>query len=212
MQIASWLLATSTLVVPPAGPAAGTPAAEASATVVMAEQQRPRQIGPAVTQTPSRRVGIGGGLAVSNYGISGSARYWFSRHVGVSMQAGWYRPRAYNTGYTTANQSSTITATPSLMVMFNQTDPDREVSLRPYVGAGVTYARATRPSQTPTTPGATYSGMTPQGFGGTEILFRDYENLALSAEATYYKLPVSFVNARQVNGLNFQVTAHFYLK
>lgn len=221
MQIASWLLVTSTLAGPTVGPAPAAPAIQptpspsASFAPPVAAQQR-RAVAPAVVTAPPHRLGVGGSLQVSNYGINASTRYWFSRHVGLSMAAGWYRPRQYGyTGYTTQPASSTIGATPSVMVTFGQTDPNREVSLRPYAGVGVSYLRATsRPGQVFGAPpsSVTYSSTSPVGLGGTEILFRDYPKFTLSAEGTYYRLPAQFVNRANVDGLNFQVAAHFYLK
>jgi outer membrane protein W len=222
MQIASWLLVTSALVAPPPShPATNAPVVRAEpatpAASFVAGQQRATSVAPVGSSTMAHRFGIGGSLAVSNYGIGGSTRYWFNKHVGVSMSAGWFRPRgyAYTTGYTTqVPRSSTVLATPSLMVMFNQTDPNRAVSLRPYVGIGVSYVHALGGATNPITglAASTYSSTTPQEFGGTEMFFRDHPNLAISAEATYYRLPTAFVNRYYVNGLNFNVAAHFYLK
>lgn len=197
MQIASLLLVTATLVAPP--PPAAPPAAQQRATMAPS------------AQTPSHRLGFGGSLAVSNYGVGGSTRYWFSRHVGVSMAAGWYRPRYY--GYQPAVRSSTVMAMPSVMVTFNSTDPDRAVSLRPYVGVGVSFMHATGfSSQTIQVPSNAYSSTTPVGLGGTELFFRDHPSLTLSVDGVYYRLPSQFVNRANVNGLNIQVSAHFYLK
>jgi len=220
MQIASWLLVTSTLVAPsPAPPATNAPVIRVApappAASFDAAQQR-QTVAPANSSMAAHRLGVGGSLAVSNYGISGSSRYWFSKHVGLSMSAGWFRPRGYgySTGVATqAQRSSTLSATPSLMVTFNSTDPGRAVSLRPYVGVGVSYVRATsQPVQAASAAAGTYSSTTPQEFGGAEMFFRDHPNFALSAEATYYRLPAQFVNRYYVNGLNFNIAAHFYLK
>lgn len=218
MQVALWLLVTSTLVpsVPPAtatAPAVSVTAAQPAATPDAAQQRA--QITPTSAASPAHRVGFGGSLAVSNVGVGGSTRYWFSKHVGVSMAAGWSRPRRYGyNGYVvpTAN-SSTVTAMPSVMVSFGQTDPDRAVSLRPYAGMGVSYVHATsRPGQLTNVPAGTYSNTTPVEFGGAEIFFRDHPRFALSVDGVYYRLPLQFVNRYYVNGLNVQVAAHFYLK
>ena len=208
MPTASLLLVTSLL-----APGASFLPTAVPATPVAAAQQRATM---APTSTgPSHRLGFGGSLAVSNYGVGGSTRYWFTKHVGLSMAAGWYRPRQY--GYTTYSvpSSSTVMAMPSVMVTFGATDPNREVSLRPYFGVGVSYLHATT-GLTPVTglpsSALTYSSTTPVGLGGTELFFRDHPNFTLSVDGVYYRLPVQFVNRAYVNGLNFQVSAHFYLK
>ena len=218
MQIASWLLVTSTLVLPPARPATTAPdtgvTAAQPATPVDAAQQRTPLV-PSGAKSPSHRIGLGGSVAVSNYGIGGSTRYWFSKHVGVSMAAAWLRPRQYGySGYAAQTaSSSTVMASPSLMVTFSQTDPDRAVSLRPYAGVGLSYVHATsRPGQPANVPAGTYSNTMPIEFGGVELFFRDHPNFALSVDGTYYRLPSQFVNRYYVNGLNVAVAAHFYLK
>jgi outer membrane protein W len=218
MQIASWLLVTSTLVAPAVRPATtattiGLEPAPPAVSVSAADsaQQRATMAPPAAT-TPSHRLGFGGSLAVSNQGFSGSTRYWFSTHVGLSMAAGWYRPRLY--GYSQAGtSSSTLMAMPSLMVTFSSTDPNREVSLRPYLGAGVSYLHATtNVNQVVALPGTTYSSTTPVALGGTELFFRDHPSLTVSVDGIYYRLPSQFVNRANFDNLNVQVSVHFYLK
>jgi outer membrane protein W len=218
MQIASWLLVTSTLVAPAVRPATTAPVVRLTtappAVSFDAAQQR-ATVATSAAPSQAHRLGFGGSLAVSNYGVGGSTRYWFSKHVGLSMAGGWYRPRqyGYSTYSTRTSSSSTVTASPSLMVTFNSTDPNREVSLRPYLGVGVSYMHATsQPSQTTGVTAGTYSSTTPVGLGGVELFLRDHPSLTLSVDGTYYRLPSQFVNRANVNGLNFQVSAHFYLK
>jgi hypothetical protein len=149
--------------------------------------------------------------------VSGSTRFWISKHVGLSMTAGWLRPPQYGyAGYQNQVQvrsSSTLMASPSVLVTFNSTDPNREVSLRPFVGTGVTYMHATsRTTQPAGVTSTTFDATMPMALGGSEIFFRDHPRLTLSAEGVYYRVPVSFVNRAYVSGLGFQVSAHFYLK
>jgi len=201
MLIAPLLFITSTMAPPVPAPAA--PAA----------QQRPT-VAPAAMNAPVHRLGFGGSLAVSNVGVAGSTRYWFSKHVGVSLYAGWYRPRVYGySGYSSpVTRPSTISATPSLMVTLGSTDPGRPVSLRPFVGVGASYMHATNALVPVAGVTQTSSAWSPMALGGSEFFFRDHPSLSLSAEATYYRVPSTFLNARSVGGLNFQVGVHFYLK
>jgi len=219
MQIVSWLLVTSTLAAP-AVPATKAPATQpevaAPAVSFVAPQQRPTTA-PLSASSPARSIGLGGALSVSNYGISGSTRYYFNTHLGVAVSGGWFRPRtAYASYYTPGSPvvqrtSSTVMASPSLIYSFNETDPNREVSLRPYAGLGLGYIRATRPSG-PISPGYSYSATSQHASFGSEIFFRDHPNFALSAEAIYYNIPNRFLNRYYVDGMNFQVAATFYLK
>jgi len=220
MQIASWLLVTSTLAVPPAPPTTA-PAGEAMRPAVSfaADQQR-ATIGPVPSQfSPARRLGLGGSIAVSNRGIAGSTRYFFNKHLGAGISAGWYRPYAGYSSYSTANNpvirtTSTVQASPMVIYSFNETDQNREVSLRPYITAGAGYLRATRPLGTTTNGSNTYSltGTSEYASFGSEIFFRDHPNFALSAEAIYYNIPTNFLNRYYTDGMNFQIAATFYLK
>jgi hypothetical protein len=219
MQIVSWLLVTSSLAAP-AAPATNAPATQpevsAPAISFAAPQQRPTMAPLPSASTPARSIGLGGGLSVSNYGISGSTRYFFNKHVGFAISGGWYRPRTYATYYTPnsaieARTSSTVMASPSMIISFNETDPNREVSVRPYVGIGAGYIRASRPSGL-RAPGYSYSATSQHASFGSEIFFRDHPNFALTAEAIYYNIPNDFMNRMYVDGLNFQVGATFYLR
>jgi len=229
MQLASWVLVSSTLVAPPARPATTGTAVSADqgrpAVTFAAPQQRGTIARPPVTSSPTYRFGLGGSVVMSNYGIGASARYWFNKHIGVSAMTQWRPGREYSTYspftgvLSTVQTSSTISATPSVMVMLNETDSNREVSFRPYMGVGSGYIRGSRfasqgvPGATPgVATSVTYSGRTDQAYGGTEMFFRDYPSLAISAEMIYVNVPRNFVNRYTTDGLNFQVAAHFYLK
>jgi hypothetical protein len=219
MQIASWLLVTSTFAAPaPATNAA--PAADQTPAVSYAAAQQRATVGPLPAQfSPARRFGLGGSLSVSNRGIAGSTRYFFNKHLGAGINAGWSRPRTYYSTYYTANQnpivtSSTVQASPIVIYSFNETDSNREVSLRPYVTAGAGYLRASRPGgQTiAASSGYSYSGTSEYASFGSEIFFRDHPNFALSAEGIYYNIPKNFLNRYYTDGMNFQIAATFYLK
>jgi len=226
MQIASWLLVTSTLIAAPAPrPSTNDTAVTADQTAQhtnFAAQQRATIAATPANSSPVYRFGLGGNIVVSNYGIGASSRYWFTKHIGVAGLASWSPARRYNqysylTGSTqTFETSSTISASPSVMFMLNQTDENREVSLRPYFGIGAGYIHATRGTAPiitgPTGTTVTYSGMTEHAYGGAEMMFRDYPNLAISGELIYYNIPNTFLNRIYMDGLNFQIAAHFYIK
>jgi hypothetical protein len=221
MQIASWLLVTSTLAAPPA-PATNATASTgdvARPAVSFAADQQRATIGPLPAKfSPARTFGLGGSLMVSNTGIFGSTRYFFNSHLGAGISAGWMRPRTIYRTYYTANQnpiltSSTVSASPIVVYSFNETDSNREVSLRPFVTAGAGYLHASRPEgQLPGPNGYSYTAVSKYASFGSEIFFRDHPNFALSAEAIYYDIPKNFLNRYYVDGMNFQISASFYLK
>ena len=163
-------------------------------------------------RTPGERphtVGLGGQMGVSNRGGGGGLRYFFGNRLGANFEVAWYRPR-----YTATTSGSTFAVLPSIIFMLTDPDPTRDVDIRPYVGGGVSYVRSSRPVTT--APGQTTSlrrsGTGGQAFGGVELTFREADYLTISIEGTYYKLPVSYVNANVVGGFNYVLAFHFYLK
>jgi hypothetical protein len=63
-------------------------------------------------------------------------RYWFGQRVGIDFTAGYYRHRL-----TPTLTASSTQVMPSVLVMFTEPDPSRDVDVRPYAGGGVNYAR-----------------------------------------------------------------------
>lgn len=162
------------------------------------------------TQPPPNRphqVGIGSSISVSNRGAGGAVRYWFGERVGVSVSAIYYRSPSYARSYS----SSTFSAAPSVLVMLAPQNQTRDIDLRPYVGAGLSYVRATRSLAGSGLP-ARQSGTGGQAFAGAEITFREAPNFTISIEGVYYRLPVRFVNADVVDGFNMLMGVHIYLK
>ena len=224
MQIATWLFVASTLVSPAPAPAPTTLVIHSATTAShpaasFAGGQQRATVAPIGGITgPSNRFGLGGALSVSNLGINGSVRYWVTKHVGVSMDAGWFRPYGYQTynsvyGATAGITPSTMLASPSVMVRFGTTDPNRAVSFRPYAGGGVTYAHATSVIQTTATSSAfSRSLTTSHEFAGAEMFFRDHPNLALNFEGIHTDLPGVFASRQSLTRTTFVVGATFYLR
>ncbi len=154
-------------------------------------------------------IGVGGQMGVSNRGGGGGLRYFFSDRFGTNFEVAWYRSR-----YTATTTGSTFAVLPSVVFMLTDPDPTRDVDIRPYVGGGVNYVRASRPIAT--APGQTTSlrrsGAGGQAFGGVELTFREADFLTISLEGTYYRLPVNYVNANVVGGFNYVLAFHFYLR
>lgn len=172
---------------------------------------------PAQEQAPARsavdrphRFGLGATMTASNRGAGGAMRYWFGEYVGVDFSAQWYRPR-----YTVASGSrgSTFQAIPSVVILLKKPNLTRDVDLRPYVGGGLNYVRSTRPLANPSqTAAARSSGVGGQVFGGVEMTFREAPQVTISGEAVYYKLPINYVGASMIGGMNYIMAVHFYLK
>jgi hypothetical protein len=207
MQIVPWLLATSTLIAPAPRPVTGTLAINpADATPAVSFQRTTRTPAGASTQTRMHRLGLGGTVTVTNRGAGASFRYWANSHLGLSMSANWTQS-PFRT--TTGGRNSALQASPSVMYLFLRPDPDREVDIRPYVGAGMTFSRASLPVTASRT--SSYRGTVAQAYTGVELSFKEYRDMTISAEWMYQGLPDNYVSA--YNGRStFLVAVHFYLR
>jgi hypothetical protein len=204
MQFATLLLVTSTL----AAPTAARPSIDP--TIGARLMQRATSTTPQQTERP-HQFGVGASLTASTRGAAGDVRYWFNDHIGMNMTAGWYRSY-YETP--SGDRPSTIHASPSIIYLIGKPNYTREVDIRPFVGGGPSYLRASRPVVSPTgnilTSESSGTGM--HAFGGAEMTFKDADQVALSAELIYYRLPVRLASRSSLDGLNYLVAVHFYLK
>ncbi len=171
------------------------------------DQQGPQQQGERAAPPDERphRMGIGPALTAGSGGAGASMRMFFNDRIGVDFTAGWSSPRTPNmTG-------STFYVTPSFHFMLKRSDDLASVDIRPYVGGGFNYVRSSyRPVTTPYTEAA--SGIGGQVYGGAEITFEGAQWVTISAEGRYYSLPVRTVNANMIDGMNFVMMFHFYLR
>jgi len=118
----------------------------------------------------------------------------------------------YRTIRTNDATGSTFAVLPSVIVMLTKPDDTRQVDVRPYVGGGVNYVRSTRPVSFSSSNQVRASGVGGQAFGGVELTFRDAQQVTVSAEGIYYRLPVRYINANAIDGFNYRVAVHIYLK
>jgi len=204
-----------------AAPGAVPPAEPERAAVVEVEPQRTRtepQTQP-VSNAPSQRahtVGFGGTFGVSNYGGGGSMRYWFGDRVGLNANVSWTRP--YGDVRTaqgrTVSSGSVFQALPSVIVNLKKPNQNADIELMPYAGAGLHYITASQPigytSSTSSFDQRT-NGIGGQAFGGLEMSFKEAP-VTLSFEGIYYRIPVRIANAQMIEGFNYLVAVHFYLK
>lgn len=165
---------------------------------------------PAQPTMPPHQLGIGGSITASTVGAAGDVRYWFNEHIGAQMSAGWYRS-SYQTP--SGDHASTMHAAPSVVYLIGTSDPAREVIVRPYIGGGASFVRSTQPF---VSNGrivlSESSGTGMQAFGGAEFMFKDAPRFALSSELTYYRLPDRIERTSTLDGLNYVIAVHFYLK
>jgi hypothetical protein len=184
-----------------------------------AQRQQPREQRPQQPQGDEDRrplsvdrnhsIGFGGQVSVSNTGVGAGTRLFFSERLGVNLNAFWYNSSP--TGYG-PSQGSTYGAVPSFMFMLAK-PASKDVDIRPYVGGGLSYISSSRPITTGNvTATERFTGMGGQVFGGVEMTFREVDFMTISAEGIYYKLPVSMVNTSMVDGMNWLMAIHFFVK
>jgi hypothetical protein len=195
MTFAALLLVTSTLT-----SSGAVPAAAASGQRVAQTQARERP----------HQFGIGGSITASNRGAAGDVRYWFGDHLGLAVNAGWYRSYYETAG---GDRASTIHASPAIIYMFGQPNYTRDVDIRPFIGGGASYLRSRRPVLVPTGDirMSETSGTGMHAFGGVEVTFKEAEQVALSGELIYYRLPIRLSN-NSIDGFNYLIAVHIYLK
>jgi hypothetical protein len=172
-------------------------------------QQSQEEGRPPMSVDRPHTVGLGGQVSVSNSGVGGGTRLFFGKQLGVNLNAFWYNgsPTAYG-----PSQGSTYGAVPSFMFMLTQPST-RDVEIRPYVGGGMSYISSSRPVTTAnTTMSERFTGVGGQVFGGVELTFREAQFMTISAEGIYYKLPVAMVNTSMMDGMNWLMAVHFFVK
>jgi hypothetical protein len=206
MDFGSWLLFSLALTGPPQqGPVVAPPPAVIRANFDNLQQQPPQGERPLPPDERPHQFGIGAGFTATTQGLGGATRYFFNDRFGVDFMASWYSPPARNT------TGSIFNATPSVIYMLKLPDDLASIDIRPYVGGGLSYVRSTyRPMGTIYT-GET-SGLGGQVFGGAELTFKDAQFVTISFEGRYYSLPVQTVNVGMVDGFNFMMMFHFYMK
>ena len=177
------------------------------APTVTTTEDAPEQRGSRMTPSAPRphRLGFGGSMGISNRGGGGALRYWFGERVGLDFTAGYFRAGS-------ALQTSSVQVAPSVIVMLTDSNPSSDVDLRPYVGAGVGYVRASSSLRADPSIRSSVSGNSVQAFGGVEMTFQDSPNVAVSAEVGYYRQDMRLPGFAPIDGVDGRVYVHFYLR
>ena len=206
MDVASWVLLSLALTGPPQAPVVAPPPAVIRANFDTPDQQRPpggeRPLPP---EERPHQIGIGTGITATTRGLGGATRFFFNDRFGLDFMASWYNPQTRNT------TGSIFNATPSVVYMLKLPNDLANIDIRPYVGAGFSYVRSSyRPLGTVYT--GSDSGLGGQVFGGAELTFKEAQFVTISFEGRYYSLPTQTVNVNMIDGFNFMMMFHFYLK
>lgn len=173
-------------------------AANAQASQQQGERAQPQTDRPHV-------VGVGSAITGGSQGIGGATRFFFNDRIGIDFNVSWYHPQVRN------STGSVFQVTPSFQYMLKPMNELASVDIRPYVGGGLNYVRSSyRPSYVVNYE--SQGGLGGQAYGGAEITFEGAKWVTISVEGRYYALPVDTVNVSMVNGMNFLMMLHFYLR
>jgi outer membrane protein W len=217
MNFAAFLIVTTSLTASPGTPISrtvGLTPARVPHTVVSFDAQDPRRTPKTQTERP-HQIGVGASLGLSNRGGGGAMRYWFGDMVGLDLQAAWSRPytRATTAQGTTLSRGNAFQVLPSILINLKKPNQNANVDLRPYVGAGLNYLSSPRSTFTTTSSlDQRTNGVGGQAFGGVEMTFREAPNMTISGEGIYYNIPVQTISARAIQGFDYLVAFHYYLK
>lgn len=208
MDPASWLLLTVAL----AGPPQQAPVVAVPQTVIRAnfdpaapQQRQPTGERPLPPDERPHLVGVGSALTATSQGIGGATRVFFNDRIGVDFVAAWYNPPNRNT------TGSVFNVTPSFIYMLKLPNDLANIDIRPYIGGGLSYVYSSYRA-TGTVYTGSDSGIGGQVFGGAEVTFKEAQFVTISFEGRYYSLPGRSVNVNMIDGMNFMMMFHFYLK
>ena len=206
MDVASWLVFSLALTGPPQqAQVVAPPPAVIRANFDPDQQRPPGGERPLPPEERPHQIGIGTGISATTQGIGGATRFFFNDRFGIDFMASWHNPPARN--YT----GSIFNATPSVIYMIKLPNDLASIDIRPYVGGGLSYVRSSyRPVNT--IYNGDTSGLGGQVFVGAEMTFKDAQFVTISFEGRYYNLPVQTVNVNMIDGFNFMMMFHFYLR
>jgi hypothetical protein len=149
---------------------------------------------------PSHTIGAGAVMTTDHFTFGGSGRLWLSRHIGAQVQL-------THQSFTDAdNDFKTISFLPSAVVTIGDRVSDY-LSLRPYVGGGLSVAHMTM--QAPAVESKTVMGV--QFFGGAELTFASVPQVGVSFDVGYRHAGESFEGV-DASGLAVSGAAHWYFR
>lgn len=205
MDVASWFIFSLALTGPPQAPVVAPPPAVIRANFDTDQQRPPQGERPLPPEERPHQIGIGSALTATSRGLGGATRFFFNDRFGIDFVASWYNPQTRNT------TGSVFNVTPSVVYMLKLPNDLANIDIRPYVGAGFSYVRSSyRPIGTAYT--GSDSGLGGQVFGGAELTFKEAQFVTISFEGRYYSLPTQTVNVNMIDGFNFMMMFHFYLR
>ena len=140
--------------------------------------QQPTPAPPTTPQPSDQNFGVGVRLGGSAWGMGGSLRYFFGGPLGVQLEVSRYGLDAGLTDFSSTQYS------PAIIYRFTRKSFEAPLSLRPYVGGGVSIVRSSFDDDF---FGEEFSDSSTGllAFGGVQITFNSVPKLGLSGEFTF---------------------------
>jgi hypothetical protein len=157
-----------------------------------------------VITPPTHTLGFGARMGGATFGLGASLRGWSRGRLGMQLDVSHY-------SMTSPIEIGTMSATqfgPSVLYSMRDRISDH-LWMRPYLGAGADWARATLS----VTPDVSTSTNTLGGkfFVGSEFMFSNAPQFGLSLDAGYYHMPAPFVGF-EPKGFGAAASAHWYFR
>ena len=158
-----------------------------------------------------RTFGVGVQAGGFHLGVGATARYWSSNKMGFEL--GFSR---YSLGYKVPGISASFSVyqiEPSVLYAFSKGDASSSVSLRPYVGGGVSIFRSSTNVSISGfgSDGSSSTDFGGQGFGGIELGFSKAPRLAISGDVGYYSTK-TLIARTSLGGIAFRMAIYYFIK
>ena len=185
-------------------PVRGTDLIGAASPSAAAQSVDPNEGAPSAPTERQHEAGVGMGFGTGGGGLS--FRFFFNDRLGVNLAGGWAHAPNSSQGYTAY-------VAPSVVYMLTKSKKLADIDVRPYVGGGLNFSNSSAPVQTTrTNVSSGSSGLGMQVYGGVEVTFQDVKSLAISAEVTHYELAATGYSTATMQGTNFLMMFHYYMK
>jgi hypothetical protein len=205
-------MAQANHVIAPSSPAASTPATQDQIAWLINELRAAARVvppppSPSQIVLPNHVVGVGGRVSSSMSNLGAAARGWVTDRLGVQFEVS----RSRIAGIDGRGHATSLQVAPSVLYSL----PDGVISsfwMRPYVGAGSSFYRATLVSGTSSPdPLPVNKGMAFRAFGGVEATFAGAPQFALSVDVGHSWRQTSFA-ASAPDRIGLSLSGHWYVK
>ena len=156
---------------------------------------------PAPIVLPNHVVGVGGRVNSFVSDLGATARTWVNNRLGVQLEVSRSRIASIDA----REHATSVQVAPSVLYSLPDAATD-SLWLRPYVGAGSSFYRATLGSGTPANKGMAF-----RAFGGVEATLAAAPQFALSVDVGHSWRQTSFAGSAP-DRMGLSLSGHWYVK